>query len=222
MTQPIYRVIYRAQSKAGLETTALRHFQQRAAACTIGCNPGDLMTLAIFRWGIHFFVYVERIQTPITADMLFDNMDDWLESWPGQAGPRCFVPMMDIFHCLEPESVDHWRRKQAAERIGGRVARLQPEMVSSYIFYHYQLQEEKPGSFDKYGLISLHEDLIFFYQEFPALVELPLRRGKLTTTNTPDHWHEVMFPHFHLWEDAPAGQEIWRDVTLVLHRSALA
>ena len=197
-------------------------FQERAAMLSMGLQPGDLITLALFQWGDHFFVYYESIQQAPTPSDLFGDMAHLLAAWPGAVSPRTFVPMMDIFHCLAPESVEHWRRKQPAERIGGRLARLQPAMVSSYIFYHYQLQEEKPGSFDKYGLIAIHENLIFFYQEFPALVELPLRSGKLTTTNTPDHWHEVMFPHFHLWEDAPSGQEIWREVTLVLHRSALA
>lgn len=218
--EQIHRALYRAQSQPQQAEATIAFFQERAAACAMGLQPGDLMTLAIFRWGEHFFVYYESIQHALPPSDLFGDMAHLLVAWPGAASPRTFVPMMDIFHCLAPESVEHWRRKQPAERIGGRVARLQPAMVSSYIFYHYQLQEEKPGSFDKYGLITIHENLIFFYQEFPPLVELPLRIGKLTTTNTPDHWHEVMFPHFHLWEDAPPGQEIWREVALVLHRSA--
>jgi hypothetical protein len=26
-----------------------------------------------------------------------------------------------------------------------------------------------------------------------------------------------MLPHFNLWDDAPAGQEIWRDINLIGH-----
>jgi hypothetical protein len=88
-------------------------------------------------------------------------------------------------------------------------------MVSSYIFSHYQLQEERPGQHDKYWLISLHEDLLFFYQELPPF-PAP-RPGKLATTNTPDDWQAVMFPHFEQWDDAPPGAEIWRPVELILH-----
>ncbi len=124
--------------------------------------------------------------------------------------------MMDIFHCGEPRSAEDWQRKAPVESARARLTRLQPEMVSSYIFYHYQLQEEKPGSFDKYCLISLHENLLFFYQEYPQVVESPPRIGKLTTHNSPPNWQEVMFPHFLLWDDAPAGEEIWREIELVL------
>ncbi|MBT3602078.1 MAG: hypothetical protein HOE48_03170 [Candidatus Latescibacteria bacterium] len=53
-------------------------------------------------------------------------------------------------------------RKTPMDMPYGRVIRLRPEKVSSYIFYHYQLQEEHPGRGDKYGLISIHEDKIIF------------------------------------------------------------
>ncbi|MCB0062225.1 MAG: hypothetical protein KDE19_08925, partial [Caldilineaceae bacterium] len=155
---------------------------------------------------------------------IFSGTDAWLEPWPGASTPRHFVPMMDIFHYLAPENlhgdpVAVWRRKAPVQQAWGRLARLQPAMVSSYIFYHYQMQEEKPGVGDQYGIISLHEDLIFFYQERPAVVRPAENPGKLQTTNTPNHWHDVMFPHFHLWEDAPAGQEIWREIETVYHRT---
>lgn len=220
---PIHRSVYRAQAKAGQADAAQAQLQQAATQIPLGLAPGDLLTISLFRWEAHFLLYWESIAQALTPETIFGALPDLLESWPGGANlqpptARSFVPMMDIFHCLAPESVEHWRRKQPIERIWGRVARLKPEMVSSYIFYHYQLQEEQPGSFDKYGIISLHENLIFFYQELPAIVEEPRWVGKLTTSHTPPNWHEVMFPHFHLWEDAPAGQEIWREVELVFHK----
>jgi hypothetical protein len=219
----LHRSVYRAQAKPGLEEAAAAHFKQQGPLLKVGLKAGDLMTLSLFRWGMHFITYYESIQQPVEPAALFGEMADLLESWPGAAQPRTFVPLMDIFHWQEPDRagsdpVEYWRRKQPIERISGRVARLNPDKVSSYIFYHYQLQEEKPGSVEKYGQISLHENLIFFYQEYPVTVEEPRLPGRLTTTHTPDHWQDVMFPHFMLWENVEPGQEIWQSIELVLHR----
>jgi hypothetical protein len=216
----IHRSVYRAQIQPGQQAAALAHFNSLAESFPLGQTTGELMTISLFNWGVHLFAYWESIGYAITADTLFGDMSALLESWPGAATPRTFAPMLDIFHWQEPADVEHWRRKAPIERISGRLARLNPARASSYIFYHYQLQEERPGSVDKYGLISLHENLIFFYQELPAIVEEPAIKGKLTTTNTPDHWHDVMFPHFILWDDVVPGQEIWREVEVVLSRDA--
>jgi hypothetical protein len=216
----IHRSVYRAQIRPGQEAAALARLKSQADTFILGQDIGELMTISLFRWGVHLFAYWESIGQAVTADTLFREMSALLESWPGAATPRTFVPMLDIFHWQEPADVEHWRRKAPIDRISGRLARLNPALVSSYIFYHYQLQEERPGSVDKYGLISLHENLIFFYQELPAIVEEPAIRGKLITTNTPDHWHDVMFPHFVLWDDVAPGQEIWREMEMVLSRNA--
>jgi hypothetical protein len=216
----IHRTLYRAQIKPGQEPAALATLKEQVDALNLGFATGNLMTISLFRWGAHLFAYWESIGSTITPEMLFGDMSTLLESWPGAAAPRSFVPMLDIFHWQEPAGVEHWRRKAPIDRISGRLARLNPAMAGSYIFYHYQLQEERPGSVDKYGQISLHENLIFFYQELPAIVEEPAIKGKLTTSNTPDHWHDVMFPHFVLWDDVAPGQEIWREVEVVFNRNA--
>lgn len=213
----VHRALYRAQSKAGQEAAAVAHFQGAGAAIQRQVAQGDLLTASLFRWRNQFFAYWEGLQRPVAPEALFGEMAHLLELWPGIDSPRTFVPMIDIFHCQEPVDSDHWRRKQPIEQIQGRITRLKPTMASSYIFYHYQLQEEKPGSFDKHCLIGMHENLLFFYQELPAVVEALPRPGKLTTKNTPDDWHGTMFPHFILWEDAPPGEEIWRQVEVLLH-----
>jgi len=220
----IHRSVYRAQAKADQVEDVCRRLQEQASALPLGTASGDLLTVSLFRWGVHLFFYWESVGQPRSPESLFSGLDDQLVLWPGAAAPRYFVQMMDIFHYLAPENldgdpVDVWRRKAPVAQAWGRLARLKPEMVSSYIFFHYQMQEEKPGAGDKYGLISLHEDLIFFYQERPAVVEAAVNTGKLNTANTPERWQDVMFPHFHLWEDAPAGQEIWRGVDTLLHRT---
>lgn len=213
---PIHRALYRAQARPG--QAAAVQFKQHVDGVTVGVEPGQIMTISVFRLASTFFVYWESVGRAIAPSALFGDMRAVLEDWPGEAVPRSFVPMTDIFHCQTPASVDHWRRTQPIERWSGRVARLKPEMASSYIFYHYQLQEERPGSFDKYGLICLHETLMFFYMELPSIVETPSVKGKLATNHTPDHWQDVMNPHFERWTDAPPGQDIWRDAEWVAGR----
>lgn len=220
----LHRSVYRAVAKPAAEDAAIDHLRDQIALLSIGHNPGDVMTVSLFQWRRHLIAYWESVDLLLPPERVFGERFDLFEPWPGIAQSRTFAPMMDIFHYQEPgrgglDPVADWRRKAPVQRIGGRLAQLNPSMVSSYIFYHYQLQEEKPGSVDKYGLIAIHEDLIFFYQEYPPVVEEPRRTGKLTTTHTPDHWHDVMFPHFVLWEDAPSGQEIWREITLKIHES---
>ena len=82
------------------------------------------------------------------------------------------------------------------KRAYAKVNRLKAEMVSSYIFYHYQYQEEKPGDWAKYASIYLHENLMFFYLEDPDSPETPPYTGRLDTSNTPGKWTELMNQHF--------------------------
>ena len=131
--------------------------------------------------------------------------------------------MMDIFHYNSPQSVEHWHRDTPPEACTARVICLRPEMVNSYIFLHYQMQEEKPGAGDKYGQISIHENLLLIYMEQPATNEAPLHQGRLRTAHTPPNWHEVMFPHVQPWDDdeekggwkRETGRPLWRLIELV-------
>jgi hypothetical protein len=220
----LHRSVYRATARPAAEDAAIDYLRSQIALLSIGDAAGDVLTISLFQWGRQLIAYWESVDRLLPPERLFGERADLFESWPGLTASRLFAPMMDIFHYQEPgrgglDPLEDWRRKAPVQRVGGRLARLNPSMVSSYIFYHYQLQEEKPGKVDKYGLITIHEDLIFFYQEYPAVVEEPRRAGKLTTTHTPDHWHDVMFPHFNLWGDAPSGQEIWREIALTIHES---
>ncbi len=140
--------------------------------------------------------------------LLLPGADSVLSAWPGEPRRRLFVPMADIFHYQRPAGGEHWRRTRQTESYG-RIARLKPEKVSSYVFYHYQYQEEKPGDGDKYGLIGLHENLLFFYAERPSTVEPAPYEGMLTTRNTPEDWGAVMQPHFIEWPDKQENEKIW-------------
>lgn len=75
-------------------------------------------------------------------------------------------------------------------------------MISSYIYYHYQLQEERAFTGDKYEIIAMHENLLFGYQEFPKVIEEPVVPGRLNTKGTPENWQDsCMDLHFQPWEE---------------------
>jgi hypothetical protein len=82
------------------------------------------------------------------------------------------------------------------------LARLIPSMTARYIFYHYQLQEERPGGGDKYSRIFLSDDIAFFYGEVPEVIEPVYYLGSLSTHNTPPdrEWQNIMNEHFIPWD----------------------
>lgn len=88
-----------------------------------------------------------------------------------------------------------------------------PDMAASYIYYHYQYQEEMPGDGDKYGIIFISGNRLVMYLESPTEPETEKYQGCLTTHITPhDQWGKVMDPHFLPWEN---GKKEWRPMELV-------
>ncbi len=211
------RCIYRAKLKHGIKDV----FNSLADDLKTGLDKfiqeEKLMTLSIFNWNDTLFLYYECIDEIFDPDKLVGELNSCLEEWPGLDSTRHWVPMMDIFHYNRPINTDHWRRKQPVQKRCARITRLKDDMFSSYIFYHYQLQEEKPSIVgNKYGIIAVHENLMFFYHEEPVVVEKPsIYEGKLKTQNTPPNWGELMKPHFIFWEDTEDSQKIWRNIDVV-------
>ena len=204
----VFRNVYRAALKSDVVDKADCEKMVEAL------QTESLLTASLFQWQATLFLYVESVGLALDADDLLGDLEGYLQAWPGGAdGGRYWVPMMDIFHYSAPQRVDHWRRKSPVEKPYGRVIRLRPEKVSSYIFYHYQLQEEHPGRGDKYGLIAIHEDLLFFYQEQPRVAEESPAQPTLNTSNTPPNWGELMSQHFAPWSDP--GEPEWRPITLL-------
>lgn len=199
--QSIYRIMARAQLQAGSEQQGIQAAQLDSAAHQLVAN-GQLMTFGCFRWERNLFLYAECVGERLDAEELLPDVAPYLELWPGQEQKRCWIPMVDVFHFNEPASVEHWQRKSEVERRVGRVAHLKQEMVASYIYFHYQLQEERAFQGPKYEIIGLHENLLFGYQEFPAIVEAPVLPGKLQTKGTPENWSDSrMDLHFQPWSD---------------------
>lgn len=171
---------------------------------------------SLFASGSELYVYYECVEELVLPESLLAAANERLAAWPGGIPGRRWAAMMDIFHYQHPVSLRHWQRENESGEPYGRIALLKPEMVSSYVYYHYQYQEEKPGDGDKYGIIGLHENVLFFYAEQPATLEPAPYEGKLSTSLRPERWAEVMEPHFIKWEGASEGQSIWRKLELVL------
>jgi hypothetical protein len=205
----VIRCVYRAELKPNMDVTAGVERVQKLAG-----QEGSLLTASLFQWGTSLFIYAETVGVAFSVEDVLGDFGGCLKAWPDHTGEeRFWVPMMDIFHFSKPQGVDHWWRKTPVEKPFGRVIRLRPEKVSSYIFYHYQLQEEHPGRGDKYGLITIHEDLLFFYQEQPRIKEDTPAHPSLETSNTPSNWAELMSQHFAPWHDP--GEPEWRPITLL-------
>ncbi|MFA6173235.1 MAG: hypothetical protein WC701_06065 [Kiritimatiellales bacterium] len=209
----ISRMVYRAQWKDGMEEAGTDRLREQIPAVKALAEAGRIMTLSVYRWQKNVFLYCECIDCEIHPDELFPAAENFLEAWPGKAGKRKWIPMTDVFHFNEPVSVEHWKRKTPVERRIGMVAHLRQEMIASYIYYHYQLQEERTFSGDKYEYIALHENLLFGYLERPEIVEEPLTPKKLNTAGTPVNWEDSrMNLHFLRWED---GTPYFKDIELI-------
>lgn len=195
------RHMYRGQIRSGCEREFEDFFEENASRYKKMTDGGSLMTISLFIWQSNLFLYYETVNNDLPPQELFCELNSLLEDWPGESEKRKWMEMIDIFHFNSPLSAEHWKRKLPIVKRIGRLARVKPEMLSSYIFYHYQLQEEDHGAKNKYCIIGLNENLIFHYEEHPIEVEVSPHKGKLKTSNTPKDWQKFMEPHFIFWDD---------------------
>jgi hypothetical protein len=195
------RMIYRGQWEQGHKEEGLRLLAEPEVTRRLVAS-GELMTAAAYSWQDQVFLYYECVDRGIAPEEMFDSIHLHLVDWPGHADMRKWIAMVDVFHFNEPVSYEHWLRKAPVERRVGRVAHLRPGMIASYVYYHYQLQEERAFLGDKYEIIAIHENLMFGYQEFPKVIEEPPAPQKLYTQGTPANWNDSrMDLHFQPWED---------------------
>ncbi|MCY9668107.1 hypothetical protein M5X11_24820 [Paenibacillus alginolyticus] len=196
------RFMFRAQWKTGKAEAGLSRWTELVNNDQKLFDDGEMMTIAGYRWEYQIFLYCECIHREWQPEGIFVDLGEFLQEWPGKSEFRKWIPLVDVFHFNEPVSFEHWKRKQPVERRVGRVAHLRPEMIGSYIYYHYQLQEERAFLGDKYEIIGIHENLLFGYQEFPKVIEEPAAPKKLNTSGTPGNWNDSrMDLHFQPWED---------------------
>ncbi|NOV02790.1 hypothetical protein [Paenibacillus planticolens] len=209
------RHLYFSQLKVGMEEifrTAVRLDHEYLRSYLQNEN---VLSVSLFLGGRYLCLYMETYTGGHNWDWPV-TYAHWLEAWPGEQGSRLSIPMLDIFHDGVPTDPESWRGgRQVDDRIGC-IARLKPDMAASYIYYHYQMQEERPESFNKTYIIGAHGTFLFSYREHPAAVGEMKRIGKLSSTNTPANWQEVMDPHFELWTDAADNEKLWRSMQRLL------
>ncbi|QUH31337.1 hypothetical protein [Vallitalea guaymasensis] len=214
------RHIFKAHIKKGMEKPVIEFIRDRETFLNQMIREQKIMTISIFRFHQTLFLYYESIEDNYIKpkDLIGETVESFLEILPGVMGQeRYWVPMADIFHYNSPVSVEHWRRKTKPEKSVGRILQLKPETLSRYIYYHYQYQEEKPGDGDKYGIIGIYENLLFFYTEYPTYEEAAIQKGKLNTTHTPSNWSELMEEHFLSWEDVSEEERYWRYIETITY-----
>ncbi|UKS28371.1 hypothetical protein LOZ80_05390 [Paenibacillus sp. HWE-109] len=176
--------------------------QQDVVSCSVFAKQGDVV-LYFETAGEHF-----EWEWP-------DKCRVMLETWPSMDGKRRYsVPMLEIYRDGEPGEV--WDGYANRERVG-MLARLKPEKYSSYIFYHYALQEEKPHAFNPTYTIGTHEALIFSYHETPIpALERGASRRTWPAPVVPENWHATMRPHFIPWSEGEQEPELWTRMTTLI------
>lgn len=209
----ILRQVHRARTLPLPEETLADAFHAWEVALTSLRDEGRLLTASLHRDAYSLFLYTEALGEPLSPDLVLapegepeGSVDDdralsVLLPWPELDGDPFWVPMEDVFHFNAPASLEHWRRPAEPDRREGRISRLRPGMIASYIYWHYQLQEERAFLGEKYKFIALHGNLLFLYNELPSTTEAPPLPGKLSTHNTPANWADTrMDQHFIPWD----------------------
>lgn len=144
------------------------------------------------------FLYVESNEGDVVPERLVQGS---LIPFPNG---NLWMPAIEVFHYSRPVGTEQWRRKLQKTPYF-QFNRLQHDKIASYIFYHYQYQEEYPGDGDKYGILYLFDDQLIFYLEDPEELETVKMPGLLQTTNSPlCNWEALMHEHF-----TDEWQQVW-------------
>ena len=165
---------------------------------SVKIKPDQNCYAALSYKGKNVYMYVESNDPGVNPEDLV--VGDLLPYPDGRKWDRA----IDIYHYSTPLNAEQWRRKAENKKPYVRLNKLRPEKISSYIFFHYQLQEERPGDGERYGVIYLYGDTLIFYQENPFERETEKLPGLLQTDLSPlDRWNELMEEHF---------ADTWREI----------
>ena len=171
--------------------------------------PNDeYRNVSLFRFREKAFLYFESDEQTVAPETLCrENLI------PFPDGSVWFM-MPDIFHYAEPQSAEHWKRKDPNFTPLLKINRLHEEKISSYIFHHFQLQEERPRPTKiKFSSIYIFGNTIVMYFEKPDEIDELDYPGLLKTQNSPNSiWGQLMGEHFLGWPDV---EEPWRPTELV-------
>lgn len=197
MTRGIDEVFYRGIQRAYLKPGASPDF----APSVEELARFGILAMSLFRFEDMLAVYYESMDRELDLEGALAALTPCLLDIVQGSG-RKWRMMWELFHYSPWRGEAQWRRKQLGKRGIMRVNRLKPELFSSYVFHHYQLQEERPGFGDQYGLICFDDGLMCFYMENPEERETDPLPGALDTHNAPlERWQELMGRHFVPWPD---------------------
>lgn len=156
----------------------------------LSLRPDPSCYTALSRSGSRVFLYIESTVPEVEPETLVCG------DLPRRPDGVIWERAAEIFHYSVPVSADQWNRTAPKTPVF-RVNYLKPEKIASYIFYHYQYQEEYPGDGDRYGVIYLLGNQMVFYMEDPTEKETQPVKGLLDTKHSPlEQWHPIMEQHF--------------------------
>lgn len=126
------------------------------------------LTAALYRYQDMLFLYYEAADNGLKPTLLFPELSEKLCLWPEMEGKTPWALMYNIYWHAVPESAEEWARAEKKTR-RGRIARLFPDKLFSYIYYHKAIVDEGLLDGDRYQSIALHENLLFSYFEEPKI-----------------------------------------------------
>ncbi|MBN2221169.1 MAG: hypothetical protein JW708_03115 [Vallitaleaceae bacterium] len=162
-----YRGSIRYDVQKNVVMDVIRSCEKKAQACI---EEGRIMTVALYYYGSQLFLYVESIGEEVDLRRFTLELEPYLDRWPGKEELRYWVPMHHIYCHAYPKGKEDWRRKTQPEMRRGRIAKLKPEAIFSYLYHHKAIVDEGLLMGDKYQSIGFHEDLLFSYFEEPKIL----------------------------------------------------
>lgn len=208
-------MIYRHQLKARIHKGAVDTFSQilneEKNQIAASLSAAGINLFKLFKFDNLLFVYAESIDPVLTLELPAKVTSALIDS-PGDFGDRKFVPMLDIFHDAIPRVESEWREPGAPITSLGSIVYLRPEKYCSYVFYHFQLQEEGLRKFNKHYIIGALENCLFSYQELPAVIDATNHDRILHTNVSPENWVELMGEHFQPWPEGLDIEKPWKSM----------
>ena len=208
-------MIYRHQLKARIDKGSADAFSQilieEKEQIAASLRGAGIALFKLFRFDHLLFVYAESIDPVLTLELPAKVTSALIDS-PGDFGDRKFVPMLDIFHDAIPRVESVWREPGAPITSLASIVYLRPEKYCSYVFYHFQLQEEGLRKFNKRYIIGALENCLFSYQELPAVIDTTNHDRVLHSNVSPENWVELMGEHFQPWPEGLDIEKPWKSM----------
>ena len=208
-------MIYRHQLKARIHKGSVDTFSQILTVeknqIEASLSAAEISLFKLFKFDNLLFVYAESAKPALSLELPAKVTSTLVDS-PGDFGDQKFVSMLDIFHDAIPRVESAWREPGAPITSLGSIVYLRPEKYCSYVFYHFQLQEEGLRKFNKRYIIGALENCLFSYQELPAVIDATNHDRVLHTNVSPENWVELMGEHFQPWPEGLDIEKPWKSM----------